>query len=779
MKIEKGIVKYKDRNDIVCTYGTTENGTRYYFLDENDAKKLANGNRIVSALLVEAVDPMVKATKIGVIDNDGNVVVPCVNRSIRVVDDGTILVEASVPISQSVIDSVKLRNDPLSATKLVSTPATIKDKINFQMGGDGKYIFNDQFSEATVCDIDGNNLVDNEYYSFIASANGKLYMSKNTADSEVKEFVLKNDNDISLDVSEIMVDKNVVDEALASSGNEVIEELDVPGESLESLGEEKKDVTESAIEGLPLASESEMDALSGAPDFMTLDSPSVLGSVTSGSTGDEIMPYNDEISTIVPMEPTAASASGDEIIPYNDEISTVVPIEPVVAGASGDEIMPYNDEISTIVPMEPVAAGASGDEVIPYNDEISTIVPMEPTATSASGDEVIPYNDEISTIVPIEPVAIEKVGSEDALLGNGPAISDELKEFVAMTEGNGSASTTNQEEGFASADGFVPPILPQEDEEVVSAEDKKNDAVVSSLGSNDSSQEKVKNTELSEASAKEETVVADPQDRDEFTATDTNDVHNVEVSAKLIDPDVVAYTVDKDGNGVNDSNESQKIIDIFKDTSIRDNALKGIEDIRTSSSEMFNGSDLSNLDYVSNSGIGYDRRPIESYGSHEYSVDNKYDSMFSPVPTDRITYNEKDNIMSDVVRSMSELMRQNREQRGAIVQYQDRLDAAESQKRVLAEQYKQQTARVENLSNKLRGLEESASRLETRAQMFESRIRDQEKIIAAQERELRTLRPQLEGKQDLVKLLADAKALLDNTNDYSYEDSSSYYRRAA
>ena len=45
MKILKGNVKYKDRNDIVCTYGITDNNTAYYFMDSTDTKKFTNGKR--------------------------------------------------------------------------------------------------------------------------------------------------------------------------------------------------------------------------------------------------------------------------------------------------------------------------------------------------------------------------------------------------------------------------------------------------------------------------------------------------------------------------------------------------------------------------------------------------------------------------------------------------------------------------------------------------------------------------------------------------------------
>ena len=51
MKIQKGIVKYKDRSDIVCTYGTLEDNTTYYFLDFGSDYKLSNGNIIASKVI--------------------------------------------------------------------------------------------------------------------------------------------------------------------------------------------------------------------------------------------------------------------------------------------------------------------------------------------------------------------------------------------------------------------------------------------------------------------------------------------------------------------------------------------------------------------------------------------------------------------------------------------------------------------------------------------------------------------------------------------------------
>lgn len=187
MQIQKGLVKYKDRSDLTCTYAVTDDGKQYYFLD---GYELSNGNIIATTALVEAIDPLAVAGSIGLIDAEGKEVIPFSNKMIKPIADDVLLVEKATPVTESVIEAVKLRSDPLAATRLVTTPATIKDKMNAKMGNDGRFIFNDQFSEATICDFNGNNLIDGELYSFIGITRDKLYFSKNTPDSSVFEYSL-------------------------------------------------------------------------------------------------------------------------------------------------------------------------------------------------------------------------------------------------------------------------------------------------------------------------------------------------------------------------------------------------------------------------------------------------------------------------------------------------------------------------------------------------------------------------------------------------------------
>lgn len=219
MQIQRGLVKYKDRSDIICTYGVTDNGNQYYFLDDT---KLPNGNIIVSTTLLESVDPLAVASHVGVIDSEGNEVIPCNNKTVKSISGDILLVEKANPESPNVLESLRQREDPAFATKLVTTPAAIKDNMNKLMGADGRFVFNDQFSEATICDIDGKNLINNESYSFISVNDEKIYFSKNIEGSEVVEYPLypvneekKEEDAPTLNVETTSVTQDSIEKALS------------------------------------------------------------------------------------------------------------------------------------------------------------------------------------------------------------------------------------------------------------------------------------------------------------------------------------------------------------------------------------------------------------------------------------------------------------------------------------------------------------------------------------------------------------------------------------
>lgn len=314
MQIQKGLVKYKDRTDIVCTYGIANDGKQYYFLDENS---ISNGNIIASTALVEAIDPVVVASAIGVIDKEGNVVIPFENKMIKAIAPSLLLVEKANSTTPSVVEAIKLRSDPLAATKLVTTPATIKDQINSKMGNEGRFVFNDQFSEATICDINGKNLLNNEYYSFIGfKGNNTLYLSKNTIESPVCEYVLDvtvpTDNVVSepLDVAKTEVTAATIDGAMNDVANKDITAVDF--EDVPLNNEDSQVMVENTVE--PETSEIKEETVSEVTNngFSAAD---VAADMNVTNIPNVDVPVKEEVKTVEETVEAAAEEKKEEITP--------------------------------------------------------------------------------------------------------------------------------------------------------------------------------------------------------------------------------------------------------------------------------------------------------------------------------------------------------------------------------------------------------------------------------------------------------------------------------
>lgn len=299
MKIQKGMVKYKDRNDIICIYGVTDEGKTYYFLN-NDGISFTNGNYVASTELVEAIDPMYKASKVGVINSEGKEVIPCENKGVKPITDEVILVEKAVPTTESVLQAIEHRSDSLHAAQLVSTPAQIKDSIYHEMGNDGRFLFNDQFAEATVYDINGNNLVNGEVYSFIAMNNDHLYLSKNVPESPVVRFALsekKVEETVSAEKTEVEVPDSISLVSTSENNEQPVQEEDKEKIDVNDVNV-PMEVVESALESTQ-ASETEYNVIQ---DNFDVDTHTPLENVNAGldtpSTDDIMAATNLEIPIV-------------------------------------------------------------------------------------------------------------------------------------------------------------------------------------------------------------------------------------------------------------------------------------------------------------------------------------------------------------------------------------------------------------------------------------------------------------------------------------------------
>ena len=635
MKIQKGIVKYKDRNDIVCTYGVTDDGKQFYFLDETDEKKFANGNRIASTELVEAIDPMVKASHIGVVGADGNEVIPFVNKSIRPVNDSIILVEVAKPTSPSVLEAISLKSDPLSAAKLVSTPAAIKEKLNAKMGAEGRYLFNDQFSEVTVCDIDGNNLVKNELYSFAGVSNGKLYLSKNTVDSEIFEFSVlppevQTNDEKKIDVTDVNVSKDVVDDALNDSSSSMVSDIPpiVSEESAEVDENTDKDVKE--------------DVLPVAEDI-----------------SDEVESVKDDIIPVVENNTEEKIESAPVV---DDNTEEKIESAPVVDDNTEEKIesIPVVDN-NTEEKIESVP-------VVPDKEKTDSIEKIE--------DSVVPVEDSINEVSPV----------------------------------------------------------------------KNNESVINNIPITDISDDKSNDDETTLAIDEDTSDLSD--DVDDFTTTDDEDEEEVAIS--FTEPTTASLPSVEDS--LLDDNSDFSIPDLnFGDTKTDDENSNSPSNASTSDLDMLND-DLFNE---------------KTYGVEKVDTDDYYNDSYSQTYDDSTSSIGRDSIMSDVAKSLTSLMKQNRNQKSIISEYKDKIDKLSASRRNIAEKAKIQEQKLEALNNKNRNFETTISKLEAKLQMLEGRIRDQDKLIAYQSKELDSIKPQ---KDDLAKLVADAQALLgdDSSNSYPF-----------
>ena len=252
-------VRFQGRDDYVVVYFDVQEGDnkgQYFFLDEGK-DRLKNGNIIATTNLRVAIG----ATKpeelcdIGVISPEGKIVIPFENRKIKVLTDNILLAEPAKPVSENVIKALEDRSNPTEATRLVNAVNTIKGKVSNSVGPDGKFVLNDLCLEGTIYDIDGNNLVDGKYFSFIAMNDNTLCLSTNDPESElvtlplneevkeevsnVEEEALPSEN---IDVSEVKVDESVVEDAFkeqeAPVDETIVQEEPVEDEEVATATEE-------------------------------------------------------------------------------------------------------------------------------------------------------------------------------------------------------------------------------------------------------------------------------------------------------------------------------------------------------------------------------------------------------------------------------------------------------------------------------------------------------------------------------------------------------------
>lgn len=764
MKIQVGQVKYKCRDDYRVVYGTTDAGKIYYFLDDTALK---NGNRIASTELVEAIDNTFKPSHIGIVDESGNEVIPFVNKTVKLISDGILLVEKVEPESDAVKQAISLRNDPTAATKLVSTPAAIKSKISAVMSNEGRYVFNDLFSEAYICDLNANPLVDG-LYSFIAidPVNNKIYLSKNNPDEPISEFSIMSTQINNTAVS----DNNTIDVTSVNVSSDAVEN---------ALGNTQVNNTE-AVQAVAT------DSIPVAP--IVNENVATSDSVVNNTVEDTVSSANGlDASTSQSNVYTPSPLATDEVIP---------PVLP-------DDLIAETQDTNQVV-QEEIVTDKAALPVDAVNDVENTI-----PATSDSTEDVVSSNDENMNSADNGSSFFDSLSSLDTT-----PVSDEKSDEIESSESNEIVEEESENPVEENTEGVKDASLATEEvvNEGVSQENNDQEINSSLVDINEESENKEEISETEEVSDSDKVVddsaSLDSQDEDEIKLNigETSPIEEVEGEKQEEKEEVTqSESVDEVDNSDEKEIEETPVAEAEYDEIVTDDgALEEV--VAEPVEEIDSGYTYKDLGRETESDIYKESVPSYSDSSiRDYSKeDNKFDKLIdndysnygnlSSVKADRIDTRDdyfdippmaiqserQDNIMEAVAKSMTELMRQNREQKVTIIQYHERLKRTESLKNSIAEKAKEQADLIKALSGKVRSLENTITKFETKSQLLESKVQDQDRIIAAQDRELKNLRPQVEGKEELAKLLKDARVLLnDSSENYEYEDSSYYGRRVA
>ena len=794
MKIQVGQVKYKGRDDYRVVYGTTDAGKIYYFLDDTALK---NGNRIASTELVEAIDNTFKPSHIGIVDESGNEVIPFVNKTVKLISDGILLVEKVEPESDAVKQAISLRNNPTAATKLVSTPAAIKSKISAVMSNEGRYVFNDLFSEAYICDLNAKPLVDG-LYSFIAidHVNNKIYLSKNNPDEAISEFSIMptqvnntavSDNN-TIDVTSVNVSSDAVENALGNTqvnNTEAVQAVATDSIPAAPIVNENVATSDSVVNNTvenTVPSGNGLDASTSQSNVYT-PSPIATDEVIPPVLPDDLISETQDTNQVAQEEIVTDEAA----LPV-DAVNDVENTTPATSDSTGDVVSSNDENMNSADNGSSFFDSLSSLDTTPVSDEKSDEV------ESSESNEVVEEESEKPVEENTDDVKDESLATEDVVNESVSQENNDQEINSALVDTNEESENKeeNSEEEVAAIDD-VDTINENDlsNDEAVSSEEiseteevSDSDKVVDDSASLDSQDEDDIKLNIGETSPIEEVEGEKQEEKEEVTQSEPVDEVDNSDEKEIEETPVAEAEHDEivTDDGALEEVVAEPVEEIDPGYTYKDLGRETESDIYKESIPSYSDSRISDYSKEVNKFDKLIDNDYSNYGNLSSVKADRIDTRddYFDIPPMAIQSERQDNIMEAVAKSMTELMRQNREQKVTIIQYHERLKRTESLKNSIAEKAKEQADLIKALSGKVRSLENTITKFETKSQLLESKVQDQDRIIAAQDRELKNLRPHVEGKEELAKLLKDARVLLnDSSENYEYEDSSYYGRRAA
>ena len=384
VSFERAKVEYNGVPDLYVDYVIVKaNGqeVNYYLLNDQRIEK-GHGLYIVSTNLKEAVDASVPRSHIGIIDDKANVVIPCNNKTVKVIDGKFLLVVRNEPETDSVKEAVLASKDQSATEKMVNANATIKDKVNKEMGS-GKFILNDLLSEGTIYSLDGENLLDGKYYSFIGMNDHAFYLATNVSDADVEVVGFdgaKNiippivqpdgpvlpalDNAQPLDVSSVSVPKEDIDEALEKAPVEEVPAVESSTKATPAVEASSLETPEVSAETAPVEKTPEVSAESTLEDAPVAEEKSEEQSTEVQS---EVAPENNVEEPVAQEEEKALPDIKEET---KEVVSEEVSAAPVEEKNEPINLVPATEEKSE----ESTVAGNKCEGVVATAKEIMTEV---------------------------------------------------------------------------------------------------------------------------------------------------------------------------------------------------------------------------------------------------------------------------------------------------------------------------------------------------------------------------------------------------------------------
>lgn len=466
VSFERAKVEYNGAPDLYVDYVIVKaNGqeVNYYLLNDQRIEK-GHGLYIVSTNLKEAVDASVPRSHIGIIDDKANVVIPCNNKTVKVIDGKFLLVVRNEPETDSVKEAVLASKDQSATEKMVNANATIKDKVNKEMGS-GKFILNDLLSEGTIYSLDGENLLDGKYYSFIGMNDHSFYLATNVSDADVEVVSFdgaKNiippivqpdgpvlpalDNAQPLDVSSVSVPKEDIDEALEKAPVEEVPAVESSTKATPAV--------ENSTEPTP------------AVEASSLETPEVSAETAPVEKTPEV-----SAESTLEDAPVAEEKSEEQSTEVQSEVAPENNVEEPVAQEEEKALPDIKEETKEVVSEEvsaaPVEEKNEPINLVPATEEKSE----ESTVDGNKFEGVVATAKEIMTEVSSLKDQVSQLESEKIALQKAKAkAEEEAKELPAVREERDNLKALcSQYEGLLSSVSSILEPTPEEPKEMKKA----------------------------------------------------------------------------------------------------------------------------------------------------------------------------------------------------------------------------------------------------------------------------------------------------------------------